>query len=66
MPFEIRYSEQEILGGKPPKRYELKNLSKEQAYKTIAFLREPLEGVLIKFSLYENNHLVGTGDNRPV
>lgn len=66
MAFTIKYSEQAMIGGKPPVRYELIDLNKEQARKALMFLMVPTPGTLIKWVIYENGAVVGKGDNREV
>ncbi len=61
--YSIKYSEQ-AFDSKPPKRFELSNLTKEQANKVIEILNVPVEGKVIKWVLYEDNKAIEKGESR--
>lgn len=59
----IKYTEQSF-NSKPPERFELPNLTKEQANKVIEILNVPIQGKVIKWFLYEDNRLIEKGESR--
>lgn len=63
--YTIVYSENHY-DGKPAIRYTIPNLTLEKVKKVIEFLRVPIDGVLIKFVVYDiTNRIYAVGDNRP-
>ena len=64
MRYTIIYSEN-YFNGKPAKRYTIENLTIEKVQKVVSFLKEPLDGVLVKFVVYDmTNKIYAIGDNR--
>lgn len=64
MNYIIIYSEQ-TFDGKPPKRYKLKNLNYEKIMLVVEIIKVPIQGKLIKWTIYdENDNIIQVGENR--